>query len=91
MSSGRMLRESLNSNCPTSEELRSKAKTMPRTVARRSILSVNGQIGEMKSGEFIQYTNFVFELVSAVSSPVEAFMQLDGFLYKVTTTSGGEK
>ena len=49
---------------------------MPRTAAHRSLVTVNGQIGEIKRGEFLQYTNFVFEVVSAVSSPEETCIQL---------------
>ena len=64
---------------------------MPRTAAHRSLVTVNGQIGEIKRGEFLQYTNFAFKVVSAVSSPEETCMQLDGFLYKITMTSGVEK
>ena len=66
-------------------------QTMPQMAAHRSLVIVSGQIGEIKRGEFLQYTNFVFEVVSAVSSPVEACIQLDGFLYKITMTSGVEK
>ena len=67
------------------------SQTMSRTATHRSQVTVSGQIGEIKTGEFLLFTNFVFETdnaQNAVSSLVEACIKLYGFLYKTTMTSG---
>ena len=64
---------------------------MPRTTASGRLVTFDGEVGEYKNGEFLSYTNFSFEIVSAVSSPPGAFTQLDGFLYKINVVNGGER
>ena len=64
---------------------------MPRTTVSGRLVTVDGQVGENKNGEFIQFTNFSFEVVSAISSPPGIYTQLDGFLYKIKVIHADER
>ena len=63
---------------------------MPRTSSNPLVCS-DGQIGEMRKNGFFPHTNFVFEVICAVSSPPAAYTTMDGYLYKVTTIKGDQR
>ena len=50
-----------------------------------SALVVQGtEIGVMRKGEFVAYTNFVFDVTAAVDAP-EGYPSCSGFIYSVKT------
>lgn len=42
------------------------------------------EIGVMRKGEFVAYTNFVFDVTAAVDAP-EGYPSCSGFIYSVKT------
>lgn len=61
---------------------------MPRTTVSAELVTEGGFIGERQNGKFKACTNYSLEVVSAISSPLGTYAQLDGFLYRIKLIQG---
>ena len=64
------------------------ANTKSSSKRLRSLVVQDGEIGVITNGGFESHTNFSFEIIHAVASPVEARISLFGYVYAITTSAG---